>query len=251
MIATKKSKISLIFKRAPFPAIMTIVSFVLFIVVYWFATSTSIDPYYFEGLIFAVPFVCFGITTFFTVTEKLKIVASSVITSILIFILSFAMLVAFVFMSFDAATTVTTNIGKYERVLKLTNYPNNPLTKYFPDKIPRNTKNIVFSYNPAFLQGGENFDLKFETDSDSIKKYIDEFSQKAKWMGKSSDSEVGKNGIYSSTFYSFGYTNLPEDFTIYLIDSKPYHPNDWNHGTLSLVAISKQRNEIIYLAEDW
>lgn len=32
---------------------------------------------------------------------------------------------------------------------------------------------------------------------------------------------------------------------------KPYKPGDWNHGELSLVAISEQRNEIIFLAEDW
>lgn len=30
-----------------------------------------------------------------------------------------------------------------------------------------------------------------------------------------------------------------------------YHPNNWNHGKLSLVAISKYRNEIIFFAEDW
>ena len=45
--------------------------------------------------------------------------------------------------------------------------------------------------------------------------------------------------------------DMPEHFTIYLIDSKPYHLNDWNHDELSLTGISKQRNEIIFLAEDW
>lgn len=247
----KINKISLIFKKAPFPSIMAVISFVLFIVVYLFTTMTSIEPYYFAGLIYAFPFICFGIITFFTVTEKLKTVASSVIMGILIFVLGFAMLFALFFMSFDAATNVTMDVGKYSRVLKLTDYPNNTLTKHFPDKIPSNTKNIVFSYNPAFLQGGENFNLKFETDLDSIKEYIDEFSQSAKWIGKSSDSEAEKNGVFSGSFSMLGYTDLPEDFTIYLIDSKPYHPNDWNHGELSLAAISKQRNEIIFLAEDW
>ena len=247
----KINKISTIFKKAPFPAIMTIISFVLFIGPYSFVTVTSIEPYYFKGLLFAAPFVCFGIITFFTVTGKLKIVASSVITAILIIVLGFASVFAFVFIVFDAATTVTTDIGKYERVLKLTGYPNNALIKYFPDKIPGNAKNIVFRYNPACLQGGENFDLKFETDSDFIKNYIDEFSQKAKWTGKSSDSEAERNGIFSGAFTTLGYTDLPEDFTIYLIGSKPYYPDNWNHGELSLTAISKQRNEIIFLAEDW
>lgn len=247
----KINKISLIFKKAPFPSIMTIISFVLFIGIYLFMTMTSIDPHYFAGLMFAVPFVCFGIITFFTVIGKFKIVASSVITGSLIFILGFEMLFSFVFMVFKAATTITTDISKYERVLKLTGYPNNPLIKYFPDKIPENAKDIVFSYNPAFLQGGENFDLKFKTDPDSIKNYIDEFSKRAKWIRKPSDNEAEKNGIYFGAFNIFGYDVLPEDFTIYLVDSKPYKPNDWNHGELSLAAISKQRNEIIFLAERW
>ncbi len=247
----KISKVSLIFKRAPISAIMTIISFVLFLGVYWFITVRSIEPYYFKGLIFAVPFISFGIITFFTVKEKLKIGVSSIITGILIFLLGFASFFALIFLSVDAATTLTTDIGKYERVLNLKGYPKNSLIKYFPYKIPDNAKNVVFRYNPPFLQGGENFGLKFEADLDSIKSYIDEFSQKAKWVGKASNTEIKKNGISSSAFNALGYMNLPEDFTIYLIDSKPYKPDNWNHGELTLVAVSKQRNEIIFHAEDW
>lgn len=198
-----------------------------------------------------MPFISFGIITFFTVKEKLKIGASSVITVILIFLLGFGSLFAFIFLAFDAAITVTTDIGKYERVLNLKGYPENSLIKYFPDKIPDNAKNVVFRYNPPFFQGGENFGLKFETDLDSINSYIDEFSQKAKLMGKASNNEIEKNGISSSKFNTLSYMNLPEDFTIYLIDSKPYEPNNWNHGKLTLVAISKQKSEIIFLAENW
>ncbi|BCZ46516.1 hypothetical protein psyc5s11_25830 [Clostridium gelidum] len=245
------SKISFTFKKAPFPAIMTVIYFVLFAGVYWLMTVTAIEPHYFKGLIFAVPFVCFGITTFFTVIGKLKIVTSSVITGCLIFILGFAMFCMFIYMAIIESTTVTTDIGKYERVLKLTGYPNNQLIKYFPDKIPVSTKNVVFSYCPAFLQGGENFNLKFETDSDSINNYSDEFSKKAKWIGKWSDNKTENNGIMIGTFGMIDYGVLPEDFTMYLFDSKPYHPNDWNHGFLSVFAVSKQRNEIIFHSEQW
>lgn len=247
----EKSKIALIFKKASFPAMTTIISFAVFVGVYWLVTVRSIEPYYFEGLIFAVPFVCFGIITFFTIKEKLKLVYSSIITLVLIFLLGPAMLVTLTFMIIDSATTVTTDIGKYERVLNLKGYTSNSLIKHFPDKIPCNAKDIIFSYNPAFLQGGENFDLKFNTDLDSIESYIDQFSLKAKWQGKASDKEAEKNGIFFGSFYTFGYTNLPGDFTIYLIDSKPYKPSDWNHGELSLVAISKQSKEIIFHAKDW
>ena len=154
-------------------------------------------------------------------------------------------------MAIQEATTVTTDIGKYERVLKLAGYPNNQLIKYFPNKIPGSAKNIVFSYCPAFLQGGENFDLKFETDSESINNYSDKFSKKAKWVGKWSDNKTENNRIMTGTFGMIDYDVLPEDFTMYLFDSKPYHPNDWNHGYLSVVAVSKQRNEIIFHSEQW
>lgn len=247
----KQSKIVSIFKNAPFSSIMTIISFMLFIEVYWLLTVKSIKPYYFEGLIFAVPFVCFGIITLFTLRGKLKLISSSIITGALIYLLGFVSIFALVFISVDAATTSTTHLDKYERALKMRGYPKNSLIKNFPDKIPDSAKNIVFNYNPAFLQGGENFDLKFEADSDSIKRYTNEFSQKAKWMGKAGDSEAEENGIFIGAFNTFGYMNLPEDFIIYLIDSKPYKPGNWNHGELSLVAISDQRNEIIFLAEDW
>ena len=232
---------------------MTIISFVLFIVIYLLAALGTVEPYYFKNMIFAVPLICFGIITFFTAKGKLKIAVSSIITVILIITLFFLMSFSFTFLIFKTATTVTTDTGKYKRVLKVTDYPNSSLTKHFPDKIPDNAKNIVFRYNPAFLQGGENFELKFETDSYSIKNYINKFSKNAKWIGKSNDSKAEENGIFSGIFgnLGLGYGNLPEDYTIYLIDSKPYRPGDWNHGKLSLAAISKQKNEIIFYAENW
>lgn len=245
-----KSKLTFIFNMSPLSAFMTLISFVLFIGIYFLATVKSIEPYYFEGLLFAVPFVCFGIITFFTVTEKLKMVASSVITYILVFVFGITMPFVFIFVAFHSATTFTTNIGQYERVLKLTDYPENPLINHFPNEIPDDAEDIVYRYNPAFLQGCEKFTLKFKTDVEATSNYTEEFSRKSKWIGKVSDSETKKNGVHLASF-STDYKDLPEDFTIYLINSDPYEPNNWNHGNFSLVAISKQRNEIIFLAEDW
>lgn len=244
-------KILFIFKKAPFPAIVTILSFVVFIGVYWLMTAKSIEPHYFKGLIFAIPFICFGIITFFTAKGKLKFGVSSTITICLIFILGIGSLFMFIYIAIIESTDLITDTSKYERVLKVTGYPNKELIKYFPNKIPRNAKNVVFKYSPAFLQGGEDFNLKFETDSPSINNYSNEFSKKAKWIGKWSNSQTENNGIILGTFGMVGYDALPEDFTIYLFDSKPYHSNDWNHGHLSTAAISKQRNMIIFVSEDW
>ena len=100
-----------IFKKAPYPALVTIISFILFIGLYLLFTLTVVNPYYIKGLIFIIPFLCFGIVTFYTAADKL--------------------------------------------------------------------------------------------------------------------------------------------ITIYLIEGKPYKQNNWNHGKISLIAISTQRNELIFYAEDW
>lgn len=166
-------------------------------------------------------------------------------------LLSFAALFILVYFAFIEVTTVTTDISKYERVLKLSGYPNNQLIQCFPDRIPVNAKNTLFRYNPAFMQGGENFDLKFETNSASIDTYNDDFSKRAKWTGKFSDCKTENNGIMLGSFGMIGYTSLPDDFVIYIFDSKPYKPSDWNHGYISVAAVSKERNEIIFHSEHW
>lgn len=239
--------------KALFPGITTIIFFVLFTWVYWAVTNTAVKQYYFEGLLFAVPFVCFGIITCVSLTEKFRTSALSVITATLIVVFGLSMTGGYWIIAIDAAAAVTTDTEKYERVLTLQGYPNDPLTRCFPDKIPENAENIEFLYHPAFVQGGERLALMFQTDSDSIKSYMDRISRGAKWVGKTSDNEAERHGIFNGRLSVLSYTSpgLPEDFVIYIIDSEPYRSNDWNHGERSLIAISEQKKEILFLADNW
>lgn len=243
----------LIIKKASFPAVMTIISLLLFIAVYWALIKTAVEPYYFEGLVFAIPFVCFGIVTYLVSIEKISIASSIATTVILIVALGAVEIIAFILISIDAGTTETTDAVKYERVLELTDYPNNPLTKCFPNEVPSDAKNIEFSYYPAFMQGGEDIALKFKIDSDSIKRYVDKYSDMSMWAGKIDDNEAEDYGVITGTLNILGYTasGPPDDLSIYVIYSKPYRHNDWNHGELSLIAISEEENEIMFLASDW
>lgn len=244
-------RISLNLKKAPFPAVITIFSLVLFVAVYLFFTVFSTEPYYFQALLFAVPCLCFGVITYLTGAGKLKADVSTYLTVFLMLVLGAAAQFEFIWMSLEAATAATTDVGRYDRILRVTGYPDNTLIRHFPDKIPGNARNIVFRYNSACLQGGEEFGLRFETDEESLQKYTQEFSQKAKWVGKAAEPEAEKDGIFSTQFSSLGYSELPDDFTVYLIDSKPYQPDNWNHGRLSLAAVSGRRSEIIFLADNW
>ncbi|MDF2700084.1 MAG: hypothetical protein K0Q49_1640 [Haloplasmataceae bacterium] len=229
-------KINLIVKQAKLPALLTMISLGLFIVIYLFVTLTAVEPYYLEGLMFAVPFVIFGIITYFTVKGKLKLKTSNLTSIILIFVLGILMMFSFIAMSVDAAGIGTTDVAKYQRVLRITGYPNDKLTEHFPNKIPENAKNIRFEYTPSIF-GSKSFKLKFELDTVLIDNYIKEFSTKAIKSG-SLDELYNNNEIPINTFTILGYNELPDDFTVFKLESK---------GT-SFVAISKQRNEIIFVA---
>lgn len=246
-MTSNKISLPFAFKKVWFPMLMTIFSFLLFVMVYLIVTVKFIEPYYFEGLIFAVPFICFGCITFLTAAGKLKTSVSFVITGVLVIVLGLTFLVIFSGLVIKASSSTITNINKYERILEENGYPNNLWIEHFPDTIPKNAENIVFSYNPGFLQAGAWLGLKFKTDADSIENYISEWSQKANWSGKLDDHQAEANHIMSETFRNVGYIDLPEDFIIYIMGSKP----GFNHGAFSLVAISKQRNEIIFLFKEW
>lgn len=232
------------FKKAIFPAIMTIVSFISFVGVYWILTYKSITPYYFKGLLFTFPFVFFGIITFLTAQGKLKMIASSVITGISIIALGVGFFFILMFLSFDIATTETKDIGKYERVLRLTD---DSLTQHFPNQIPKDAENVYFKHQPGFMQGGEILELSFQTDSETIQNYKDEFSEKAEWIGQNNEEPIQE---YEFLTWA-GSKRIPEDFTVYIFSSKPYKANDWNHGEFSLAGINEKNNEIIFLMENW
>ena len=103
-------------------------------------------------------------------------------------------------MAFDVALTKTTDVSKHERVLRLSNYPENELIAYFPEKIPDDSKNITFKYHLAILQGGEAHKLNFETTSTTIQNYINNFTKKAIWIGKLDEALATDYAIYSETF---------------------------------------------------
>ncbi len=133
-IVMKTNKLLSAIKKAPFPTIMAIISFILFLVAYSFVTVKAIKPYYLMGLIFIIPFVSFGIIAYFTARAEIVPVISYIITILLIVVSVLIMFVTFTFISIDAATTETTDIEMYERVLKLKDYPENTLINYFPEK---------------------------------------------------------------------------------------------------------------------
>ena len=65
-----------------------------------------------------------------------------------------------------------------------------------------------------------------------------------------------KDGLFSASFHTSDSNQpaFPADYRVFIFDAKPYKTGsafDWNHGTSKGVAVSLQRKEVVYWAENW
>lgn len=154
-------------------------------------------------------------------------------------------------MIYDAVSNVT-DIGSYESVLERSCFQDY-LIADFPDKLPEDAKNAKLYYSPfAIGQGGQELGVCFQASTDAIREYTKIFSNKASWIGTESGAEANQYGIVAGEFSCLdgSAAGLSENCKVYVISSKPYSAG-WNHGEHSLVAISEQKNEIMFWASKW
>ncbi|SHO45540.1 hypothetical protein [Anaerocolumna xylanovorans] len=170
---------------------------------------------------------------------------------LLILTLGFIMVLLIFFISVLSVPSDTDDYKEYKRILKTTGYTDNPLLANFPVSIPDNARDTAFYYTPRFLQGGEVWSLSYKTDIAEVISREEAFRAKAVWIGATSDYEAAEYGVTDSDFSYAGYDVLPEDFTVYLFYSKPYKENNWNHGSISMAAVSIEKRQLIFYAEDW
>ncbi len=122
---------------------------------------------------------------------------------------------------------------------------------YFPKKIPKNAKNVMFNYNPPFLQGGGILSLYFNGDNNTIKFYNNKYK---KFKLDENNIEVyEKEIINNKIWYYTPYNNSEriDKFTIYLIYNKCDDSGYCNHGTIKVIAINNKTNEILFYYEKW
>ena len=155
-----------------------------------------------------------------------------------------------------AVTQPTTDPAAYGYALRELNYPRNEAIAFFPEEIPDDAQDIDLWHNYPFLQGGERLSLAFSADEAYIDAEIDRLSQKAKWIGTHEEAGRLNNGVSWQSFVELGepsYT-LPDDYTIYLLYSRPYKDSGdhiWNHGETAVVVINDEKNRILYQMDDW
>jgi len=227
-----------------FPAIMTVLSFITLLSIYLFSTSTMLNPLSFNSLIFAAPFFMFGIITLLACMDIIKINTSTMLTFILIPVLAAGTLFCSAIFAPENGRA-TDNITNYKNAIKRYKSSHDKLN-FFPSEIPKNTIDFKFSDESAGFSS--RFILNFKTNPEDIHKYADEFSAQAEWLGY--EKEAG-NRMPPVNIDFYENHKIPEDFIVYILYSNPYQNDSWNHGEIHLVAISEQRNEIVFYAESW
>lgn len=159
---------------------------------------------------------------------------------------------------FSEQTAPVTDPARYNEILTGRWEDEKDLVSHFPRWIPKDATQVRFSFEQGFLQGGSHLQLRCHLPAERIAELHDQF---AKFTTKSffgAPSHTDLNSVYmpSTYFHTADQphpdANFPDDFEVMIFDPVPQDNNvDWNHAHSHGVAISKQRNEIVYWAESW
>jgi len=252
----KVEKELLKYHAVAFSALIAVACFEIFLVIYWFLTQRVIHPHYYLGLLFAVPSLYFAAIAYCS-KRRIQKESHSMLTatSAIVFGFAFSLLILIVFpcvMVHDEVSDVT-DVESYERVIKLSCFQHD-LIADFPDKLPTDAEDAKLYYSPfAIGQGGQEIAVGFRASTNTIDGYLRRFSQTANWIGTENDAAATQHGVFPGTFSCLddSVSGLSEDFKVYVISGKPYRSGDWNHGEISLVAISEAKNEIRFWASNW
>jgi hypothetical protein len=163
---------------------------------------------------------------------------------------------------FIAMTTEITDPAKYEQIIRehWSAYETRELVNHFPGPIPEDAKDARFSYQSLLF--GSHIQLRHSTSPERIQELYEQFSKKKtkSFLGGNLNDHLNmKDGVPTTFFYTSDKgesDRFPEDYEIMVLDPVPNEKNrsegpHWNHARCHGVAISKQRDEIVYWAERW
>lgn len=153
-------------------------------------------------------------------------------------------------------TTPDTDPGCYESVLERYNYPKTEWIRHFPVRIPGNATNVHFYHLQAFLQGGMILQLRCVLPSEEIESLLTESFDKAKQVQETDGDYLGFTGpkglpIPRLCAGERDYVHWPKGYKIVVFNAEDHAHGSWNHGFSYGVAISIERYEVVYWAEDW
>lgn len=167
------------------------------------------------------------------------------------------------------ATAVVKDISKYED--RLVNYWRKyapELVAHFPSSIPSDAVNPKFYFNPHFLQGGANLQLRYTTTPEHLETLhrhhhpnrTVEYDDRGLAAGLSESHLIPRPPFFTGNSDEM-YGELPEDFELMyfnefvpeaaMVRREQESEHYWNRAGTHGLAISRKRNEIIFWVENW
>lgn len=209
-------------KYALYPIIMSayaLCCFVAVVIVY----ARVVQPFWGRMLLLIFPALILGLVAIFAAKGKLSVSATTIWTTILSVVLLLASVFYVFLLSVWTATTITTDIQYYSRAYAQIDEEDG-VKEVFPKTVPADAKDVVFTYTPQFLQGGEVFELTYTTTNEKITEWTTLLEKEAGW--------IGSDGV---------------DATRYQL----YWDGGFNHGEICYVLIDETMERITFYYSHW
>ena len=135
------------------------------------------------------------------------------------------------------------------------------LVSHFPKEIPGTAKKVKFYYMPGFLQSATVMQLRYQTSAEDIARLYEHYQKAARkrYIGGNTNIHMNTEEGMPTTFFftsDSGDRTFSDDYEIMTLDPvirSADRPEGFyfNHGQSHGVAISRERNEVIFWAESW
>ena len=224
---------------------------------FWEYNFCTINTHIIVSFILIIPIILIALMYFLTKNKKIKVRKGKIISIILIILFLIVNFYTLIIVMVKEGTSHEDNPLRYKHICNIAGYEK--IRFQFPKEIPQDliqNNKVAFYYRPQFLQGGFCFELLLEMDNDRIdeymKKYKDQIKEIIETKGINSNVLYDKYGIHIPVI--FEYKEGEEFFVnseIYLFDSKPYKPNNWNHGYAYYIAKNEKLNKLLLVTEVW
>lgn len=221
-------------KYARFPLTMTILAFLCFLFMVFYM-STAVQPPWGRICVLLTPALVLGGISILALKGMLdprKTVVLTVFLSV-VFLLASICYTALLFLW--TATTVTTDVKYYPKAYAQIK-DGNGVKGVFPKAVPSDAKDISFRYNPAFLQGGEMFQLSYVATEEKMSEWTTLLEGAAEWVGSNEEWHRMNNWDFYDT------------------DSLRYHlywDGNVNHGEMCYVLSVPSNRRITFCYENW
>lgn len=233
--------------------------FIFTIIVFFIGVFNSIYNFYgcneihmLSVIIGFIPITVLIIRNTIAQGEK-KIEYYSVVTPTLIGVFIAIMFLNFTIIKVLEINYTNTDVGKYEKFLRLNNYSDNIYINHFPNEIPSDAKEIKFREEEGFT---DKFSLSYNLDPEqiklvdgnaNIKEYKEVIKNYDQLMSTMEEVQVPKEVI--------GMLELKKDkenitnFKIFLIETTgvEYLVHGYSYG----IGINYDNNRVIYFSNKW